>query len=153
MNRPLLRRAVAVLTVVTIVVGSLTAQALETRIAGRIAAPSTQSPPSHTCTPTLCYINPPRHLTGGWPDPFLPALLLGAGLLGAVAWIRLSPGAKPTGAQTMQNPRMPRERPSTVVESSPDADHKDISVLRHRFPRPRIGQVALRRASSSWKSG
>lgn len=141
MNRPQLRRALAVLTVVTIIAASLTAQAVETRMAGRIAAPSTQTSPRHTCTPTLCYINPPRHLAGGWPDPFLPALLLGAGLLGAAAWIRLSPRGPSIAAQVAPSPRLPRERTSTRLMNSPDGAHKDITALHRRLRRLRIGQL------------
>ena len=141
MNRVRLRRAIGVLTVVAIVAASLTAQAVETRIASRVVAPSTQTPPPHTCTPTLCYINPPRHLAGGWPDPFLPALLLGAGLLGAAAWIWLSPRTPPMAARVAASPRLPRERPSTVLKSSADAAHTDITALRRRFRRLRIGQL------------
>jgi hypothetical protein len=122
MNRTRLRRAIAVLTVLAIVAGSLTAQAVETGLASRVSAPSTQTPPRHTCTPTLCYINAPRHLTGGWPDPFLPALLLGTGLLGAAAWIRLSTSTAPTAAQITQPSGQPQERHSTTVgKSSPRA--------------------------------
>ncbi len=141
MNRQLHRRAVAVFTIVAIVAASLTAQAVETRIARRIAAPSTQTTQRHTCTPTLCYINPPRHLSGGWPDPFLPALLLGAGLLGAAAWIRLSPRTPPTAAQVARSPRLPREPPSTILKSSLDAPHKDITALQRRFRRLRMGRL------------
>lgn len=141
MNRVRLRRGIGVLTVVAIVAASLTAQAVETRVDSRVVASSTQATLRHTCTPTLCYINPPRHLAGGWPDPFLPALLLGAGLLGAAAWIRLSPHTPPIAAQVAPSPWLPRERPSTVLESSADAAHQDITGLRRRLLRMRIGQL------------
>jgi hypothetical protein len=142
MNRVHLRRALAVLTVVTIIAGTFTAQAAEPRIAGRITAPSTQTIPRHTCTPTLCYVTPPRHLSGGWPDPLLPALLLGAGLLGTAAWIRLSPSATATEAKAVQASRPSQKQPSTTVPTSSNAAVcKDAAALRRRFPRPRIGQL------------
>src|SRR6478752_417059 len=140
MNRTQLRGAVAAFTVVAIIAASFTAQAVETRIASRVVA-SPQTTPRHTCTPTLCYVNAQRHLDGGWPDPFLPALLLGAAVLGAAAWIRLSPRTLPITAQVAPSSRLPRERPSPLLKSSPDAAYKDITALRRRLRRLRTGQV------------
>jgi hypothetical protein len=43
--------------------------------------------------------------------------------------------------QVAPSPRLPRERPSTFLKSMPDAAHKDITALRRRFRRLRIGEL------------
>jgi hypothetical protein len=126
----LLRRAAAASAIVCIVAGSLTAQAVEARLAGGIAPPSA---PAHHCTPKLCYVTPPRHVPGGWPDPFLPALLLGAGLIGAGLWLWLTHAA-PTAASPRSDSH-PDGRPAAAPDAPKRQALREVAArLRRRSP-------------------
>ena len=91
-GRRVLRALLILVAAMLLVAGSLTAHD-EEHLANSITRPTKQGIPSHTCTPTICRIDTsaPR-VAGGWPDPYLAALLILASLGCAVAAMWLGSG-------------------------------------------------------------
>jgi hypothetical protein len=143
MNRAALRRALAALVIVAVVFGSVTAQAVETRLAGHVVS-TTSAPaaPQHVCAATRCRITARHHRPGRWPGPILPAVLLAAGALGGLGYMRLkarndAAASAPTnterGAEAPNRPtnqsRLPQSPTRSVLRFSRDAQ-KMYSVMR-----------------------
>ena len=97
MHRAALRRAVTAFAIVAVILGSMTAQTAETRLAERVVSTSAApAVPQHTCTAARCLITAPQH---GSPYPILPAVLLAAGLLGGLGYRRLNAHDKATASR------------------------------------------------------
>jgi hypothetical protein len=92
-----LRRLLIASAIALLLAGSLTAQAFESYLAPGTSPRTYSGVPRHTCTPTLCIVNPaPNHVPGGWPYPYLPALLLATSVLCGIAAMRLRETSRPS---------------------------------------------------------
>lgn len=126
MHRAALRRTVTAFAIVVVVSGSVTAQAAETQLAGRVLSPSAApAVPPHTCTVTRCLITTPQHVAGGWPDPTLPLVVLAAGLLGGLGYKQLNAHDEATASRPPNTERRAEaaNRPIDLTappETSPD---------------------------------
>jgi hypothetical protein len=148
MNRAALRRALVAFVIVAVVSGSVTAQAVETRLAGRVV--STTSAPTalrHTCSATRCLITARHHKAGGWPDLIVPAVLLAAGLLGGLGYMRLNahddatasgPTNTERGAEAPNRPitqRRPPQGPTHSVRPLSHDAQEMYSMMRRINPK------------------
>jgi hypothetical protein len=96
--RRLARRAILFATVASLVAASLLAQRVQDQFARDVAEkPAHQRACAVACSPTS---RPPHHLAGGWPDPYLPALLVVTSVLGFFALTRITPA----GSQSQSIP-------------------------------------------------
>jgi len=85
-----LRRLLIASAIALLVAGSLTSQTYESHLASSVSTRNQSTVPRHTCTPTLCIVDKaPNHVPGGWPYPYLPALLLATSFLCGFAATRL----------------------------------------------------------------
>lgn len=87
--RRLARCAILFATVASLVAASLLTQRVQDQFARDLAEkPAHQRACAVACSPTS---RPPYHLAGGWPDPYLPALLVVTSVLGFFALTRIAP--------------------------------------------------------------
>ena len=127
-TRRLLRRlercVILFATVACLVAASLLAQRVQDQFGRDVAGtPAHQRACALACSPTS---RPPHHLAGGWPDPYLPALLVVTSVLGFFALTRITPA----GSQSQSIPTEQYERSGPRRLRLPSI----MPALRHHRP-------------------
>lgn len=126
-----LRVILSASAIALLVAASLTTQVYETRLASSISPRARSVVPRHSCTPTFCTVEPAsNHVSGGWPYPFLPALLLSTSMLCGLAATLVGTASQPGGPYTTTHPNHGRRQPKATRLP---ADHTTAGVTSSRM--------------------